>query len=183
MPCSCADELQQRVELGAFARRSARPPARRGRAAPDRCTWRARSPAAAARRRRARRPGRRRASMQAGAVEPVARLVDRGALGRAVGLAARAGRRSVKPDAGISALCCATTRFSSTVMPGNSRMFWKVRATRASLAMRKFEQPLQQERAAVADAARRIRPARRLVEAGDAVEDRRLSGAVRPDQS
>jgi hypothetical protein len=41
-------------------------------------------------------------------------------------------------DASISALCCATTRFSSTVMPGNSRMFWKVRATRASLATRKF---------------------------------------------
>ena len=32
-------------------------------------------------------------------------------------------------QASISALCCATIRFSSAVMLGNSRMFWKVRAT------------------------------------------------------
>ena len=45
--------------------------------------------------------------------------------------------RNVNPEARISALCWATIRFSSAVMPGNSRMFWKVRATRASLAIRK----------------------------------------------
>ena len=45
--------------------------------------------------------------------------------------------RKVKPEARISALCCATIRFSSAVMPGNSRMFWKVRATFASLEIRK----------------------------------------------
>ena len=33
-----------------------------------------------------------------------------------------------KPVAAISVLCCATSRFSSAVMPANSRMFWKVRA-------------------------------------------------------
>ena len=33
------------------------------------------------------------------------------------------------PEARISLLCCATIRFSSTVMAGNRRMFWKVRAT------------------------------------------------------
>jgi hypothetical protein len=41
----------------------------------------------------------------------------------------------VKPDAIISGLCWATSRFSSTVMPENSRMFWKVRATLAFQVM------------------------------------------------
>ena len=41
-----------------------------------------------------------------------------------------------KPVAPISTLCCATSRFSSTVMPANRRMFWKVRATLAFAAIR-----------------------------------------------
>ena len=39
------------------------------------------------------------------------------------------------PLARISGLWCATSRFSSAVMPWNSRMFWKVRATRALRAI------------------------------------------------
>ena len=35
----------------------------------------------------------------------------------------------MKPDAVISRLCCATSRFSSSVMPEKRRMFWNVRAT------------------------------------------------------
>ena len=41
---------------------------------------------------------------------------------------------SEKPDAFCSALCCATIRFSSTVIFGNRRMFWKVRTTCATCA-------------------------------------------------
>ena len=43
---------------------------------------------------------------------------------------------NVQPDARISGVCCATRRFSSTVMPENRRMFWNVRATRALRATR-----------------------------------------------
>ncbi len=43
--------------------------------------------------------------------------------------------RKVNPEAIIRGLCWATSRFSSTVMPVNSRMFWKVRATRAFQAI------------------------------------------------
>ena len=61
-------------------------------------------------------------------VEPVFRALD----GRARPRDSRGAPRTpsrVKPEARISGLCCATIRFSSTVMPENSRMFWKVRAT------------------------------------------------------
>ncbi len=102
-----------------------------------------------------------------------------------LGLRARTARRSGRarsgPEARISALCCATIRFSSAVMPGNSRMFWKVRATLASLVMRKSFEPLELHGAAVV-VGEPHRAAARLVEAGDAVEHRGLAGAVRPDQ-
>ena len=39
--------------------------------------------------------------------------------------------RKVNPDARIKALCWATIRFSSTVMPAKRRIFWNVRATLA----------------------------------------------------
>ena len=39
-------------------------------------------------------------------------------------------------EARCSTLCWATTRFSSTVIFGNRRMFWKVRTTWASRATR-----------------------------------------------
>ena len=43
----------------------------------------------------------------------------------------------VNSDAFCSLLCWAISRFSSTLIPANRRMFWKVRATPASLEMRK----------------------------------------------
>ena len=71
---------------------------------------------------------------QADPLQPIGRLLHRLCSGRAV-----AGRPNkppiVKLDAAISALCWATIRFSSTVMPPNRRMFWKVRATLAYLAI------------------------------------------------
>ncbi len=97
--------------------------------------------------------------------------------------AGRAGRASVKPEARISALCWATIRFSSTVMPANRRMFWNVRATRAELA-RCVKSGSRSSRNSAPSGVRaaRIMPSRRLVEAGDAVEHRGLAGAVRADQ-
>ena len=90
-------------------------------------------------------------------------------------------------------------------MPWNSRMFWKVRATRALRAISMVGHALEQEELAVrrrgaprplacgggldvvpcvdnAVAGEREPPFGRLVEAGDAVEHRGLAGAVRPDQ-
>ena len=49
----------------------------------------------------------------------------------------------VRPEARFNTLCCATIKFSSTVMPRNSRMFWKVRATRASRIDVVVVEPLQ----------------------------------------
>jgi len=76
----------------------------------------------------------------------------------------------LRPEASISALCCATIRFSSAVMPGNSRMFWKVRATFASLEIRKSF-----SRSSWMAAVKMRHPHRaqcRFVETGDAVEHR-----------
>ena len=88
-------------------------------------------------------------------------------------------------------------------MPWNRRMFWKVRATRASqrdlvaghaleqielarvgLACRPGERVSASTSAAAATpcAGERKAPLGRLVEAGDAIEDRRLARAVRADQ-
>ena len=65
-------------------------------------------------------------------LEPVDRLVDRrGLVAVAIAGQRRTGRRSCSPRRRISVLCCATMRFSSTVMPPKRRMFWKVRATSA----------------------------------------------------
>src|SRR3546814_10990907 len=65
-------------------------------------------------------------------------------------------------------------------MPGNSLMFWKVRATRA-LGDAETLHPLQQE---VAVPGRQRQPSDgRLVEAGEAVEQRRLAGAVGADDA
>ena len=87
----------------------------------------------------------------------------------------------MKPDARISALCCATIRFSSAVMPANRRMFWKVRATFAQLGDAIVGQALEQKVAAVF-VGEPHHAGGRLVEAGDAVEDGGLAGAVRADQ-
>ncbi len=89
--------------------------------------------------------------------------------------------RMVKPDAFISLLCWATRRFSSTVMPENRRMFWKVRATFASAVILKSGMRSSRN---CWPSPRRMRDhaLRRLVEAGDAVEHGRLAGAVRADQ-
>ena len=71
--------------------------------------------------------------------------------------------------------CRPTSTFSSTVMLGNSRMFWNVRATPAMVTSRRV-------------AGRRLAPAaaparRRGVQPGEAVEERGLAGAVRADQA
>ena len=68
-----------------------------------------------------------------------------------------------------------TRTFSSTVMLAKSRMFWKVRATPAAVTLVRLR---RQRRAAVADLARG-----RDVEAGEAVEERGLAGAVGADQA
>ncbi len=60
-------------------------------------------------------------------------------------------------------------------------MFWKVRATLALAGDLEVGQALEQELLAVA-AGQRDHAFGRLVEAGDAVEHRRLAGAVRADQ-
>ena len=60
-------------------------------------------------------------------------------------------------------------------------MFWKVRATLAFQLMSKPGQPLQQQVRAVG-LAQRDHAFRRLVEAGDAVEDRGLARAVGADE-
>ena len=81
----------------------------------------------------------------------------------------------------MSVLCCATIRFSSTVMPRNSLMFWKVRATRA-LALMSWS---SSRSSLIGRSVRMVElhhPLGRLVEAGDAVEHGGLAGAVRPDQ-
>ena len=71
---------------------------------------------------------------QADLVEPEAGALD--GLGLGVAVARRPSRPAmVQAEASISALCWATIRFSSTVMPANRRMFWKVRATRALAAI------------------------------------------------
>src|SRR3954466_13454883 len=96
----------------------------------------------------------------------------------------------VKPEARVQAWCWATIRFSSAVMPGNRRMFWKVRATFASLEMRKSfsrssattASPSPPRDRASALAAQPHGTAGRLVEAGDAVEHGGLAGAVRTNQ-
>ena len=110
----------------------------------------------------------------------------------------------MKPLASISVLWCATMRFSSTVMPWNSRMFWNVRATFARQAIslpgmrssRKISPPSLiacflagagqrldlVRRSATPDARQRQASFGRLVEAGDAIEHRRLAGAVGADQ-
>ena len=119
---------------------------------------------------------------QADAVEPVARLLDRRALGARGSDGRPNSPAKVKPDARISALCCATIRFSSTVMPANRRMFWKVRATRARCGDAEIEQPLQQVRSCRPRCVEPHHAGGRLVEAGDAVEHRGLAGAVRADQ-
>ena len=111
--------------------------------------------------------------------------------------------RNVMPEAIISGLCCATSRFSSTVMPVNRRMFWNVRATLALRAiswsgMRSSRNRSPWAPCAVARArlrqhhhvGRRRDPLAgqrhaalgRLVEARDAVEHGGLAGAVRADQ-
>ena len=66
-------------------------------------------------------------------------------------------------------------------MPPNRRMFWKVRATFALAAMLVVGHALEQELGA-ARLAQRDPALARLVEAGDAVEDGGLAGAVRADQ-
>ena len=112
-------------------------------------------------------------------------------------------RTREKPDARISGLCCATSRFSSTVMPRNSRIFWKVRATRACCATRwsgmrssRNSEPPAAHLAAHRAGGQRVDPLPRrriaalqgdaafgrLVEAGDAIEHGGLAGAVRADQ-
>ena len=123
-----ADREQQLVELGGFARIEAGRRLVEAEQRAARCTWRARSRAGAARRRAGRPPGRRRG--RAGRCARASRApLDRAPARRRDSAAAPSSPRHVKPDARISVLCCATSRFSSTVMPGNSRMFWKVRAT------------------------------------------------------
>ena len=87
----------------------------------------------------------------------------------------------VNPEARISTLCCATIKFSSTVMPWNRRMFWKVRATRALAIDVVIVEPLQVE-ALAAGMGEQHQAFGRLVEAGDAIEHRGLAGAVGPDQ-
>ena len=103
----------------------------------------------------------------------------------------------------MSALWCATSRFSSVVMPWKSRMFWKVRATRAWRAIswsgirssRKSSplgvvacRPLERVTAAMSSCGRNAitgkgeAPLGRLVEASHAIEDRRLACAVRADE-
>ena len=68
---------------------------------------------------------------QLGLLQPMLGKLDRG-LRRPAGSSLKPNRPSnVKPDAFISLLCWATRRFSSSVMPENRRMFWKVRATLA----------------------------------------------------
>ncbi len=81
---------------------------------------------------------------------------------------------------GISALCWATSRFSSTVMPANRRMFWNVRATRARRAIRWPGRRLQVVRAAIGMDQAQLAGGR-AVEPGDAVKHRRLARAVGAD--
>ena len=174
---------QQLVELGAFARVEAGRRLVEAEQHRIACTWRARSRAGAGRRRaRLPAPSSARAS-KPDAVEPVARLLDRGAFGVCDRPEGRAGRASVKPEAAISALCCATTRFSSTVMPANRRMFWKVRATVRESA--RCEESAGRRSSRNAEPSGCVQPDQlpgaRLVEAGDAVEHRGLAGAVRAD--
>ena len=87
----------------------------------------------------------------------------------------------VRPEARISTLCCATIRFSSTVMPWNSRMFWKVRATRAR-ALMSWSSSRSRRKISPVGLAQLDHALGRLVEAGDAVEHRGLARAVRADQ-
>ena len=65
-------------------------------------------------------------------------------------------------------------------MPANSRTFWKVRATRASRAMRKSAMR-SSENTAPFGCVKPKASGGRFVEAGDAVEHRGLAGAVRTD--
>ena len=69
-----------------------------------------------------------------------------------------------------------TMMFSTDVMFGNSRMFWKVRATPASVMSCGL--PADDAGAVEHDLARRS-----AVDAGDAVEQRRLAGTVRADDA
>ncbi len=85
------------------------------------------------------------AAHQADAVQPVGGSFDRSALGVAIAAGAPISPSKVKPEACISGLCCATTRFSSTVMPGNRRMFWKVRADLGELGDAEVEQALERD--------------------------------------
>src|SRR5437763_12506035 len=62
---------------------------------------------------------------QSDTVEPERCLIDRAFLGRAPGWRADQPEKG-QTGASISALCWATIRFSSAVLPGNSRTVWKV---------------------------------------------------------
>jgi hypothetical protein len=74
----------------------------------------------------------------------------------------------------LSRECMPTSTFSSVVMFLNRRMFWKVRPTpRDVIAWRLAGHVLAEEA---------HRPARRLVDAREHVEERRLARPVRPDQ-
>ena len=68
-------------------------------------------------------------------VEPELGAINGLGLGVDVAFGAQKAQHRPSRDAAISALCWATIRFSSTVMPENRRMFWKVRATRARAAI------------------------------------------------
>ena len=71
--------------------------------------------------------------------------------------------------------CMPTSTFSSAVMFWNRRMFWKVRPMpRDGDRVRRLAGDVLAEE--------HDRPGRRLVDAGEHVEERRLAGAVRPDQ-
>ena len=118
---------------------------------------------------------------EADAVEPVAGDLDRLALRPPVAGQTRTARRRCSPRR--ASACCAARRSGSpaSTCRANSRMFWKVRATRAFCAMRKPSSC--SSRKLPCGRVQREPADRRLVEAGQAIEHRGLAGAVRADDA
>ena len=84
-------------------------------------------------------------------------------------------RHAARPTVRIPTPTPPSSTFSSTVSPGNSRTDWNVRA-RPRRASWCGLQP-------VTSLPSRNTPRRRLLEPGKRVDERRLAGAVRPDQT
>ena len=179
MPCSSRIALQERVEFGAFAAVEAG--GRLVEAQQHRIGAHRAHDLEPALRAIGKRAGRIVGALgQADAVEPIARLVDCGGFG------ARVGARAEQAEHGEAG------RQHQRVVLGDEEIFQKRHAGEQPHILKRARDPrlagdaefrhaLEQERGAVRVG--ELQPAdRRLVEAGDAVEQRGLAGAVRADQ-